>query len=401
MIKLSAFNSRLDSLLQGIETSDLSEADRNLAIRHAVSGYSRDLPERRAVEFPGDGKSYYLLYGRVVDVDETGRDAGIDLTSSGADSQLGIKFTLARRMEIHGINLWLRRTGSTVAGTLLVDVKTDNGSDLPDQLVVSSEALDLDGVDGAPLGRYDRVRFTFGTIYELPAGDYHAVLRSSGYTYANGSAEVILGVDQSSVTATVSTYNGSAWSAYGTDSAGILEVVASVPGWREGVSSVDGVEYPAASISSNEDPQELEKEEFTVYETEAGEWLRLIGYAPASTETVRLAISKSYVWVEASDALIDLPMGHFEAVCNLAASVSCEWLATRYGQKRASSIAADSVERRTQADVYLSLANRFRKSYEMLAGIGQEQKQPGQALADIDYAYEVGADFLFHRKSKR
>jgi hypothetical protein len=399
MIKLSTFNTRLDTLLQGIDTGDLSDADRNLAVRHAVSAYGRDVPKREVVEFAGDGKSYYLLYGRVIDVDEAGRDAGIDLTSSGADNRLGIAFTLARRMELHGVSLWLQRTGSTVAGTLYVEIYTDE-SDLPGQLVCTSESLDLDGVDGAPLGRYDRVRFTFSTIYELPAGDYHAVLRSSGYTYADGSAEVILGVDQSGVTNTVSTYNAS-WSAYGTDSAGIIEVLASTPGWREGVSSVDGVEYPAATIDDNEEPQVLEREEITVYETEAGEWLRLIGYSPASTETVRVSISNPYVWLEASDPLIDTPLGHFEAVCNLAASVSCEWLATRYGQKRSSSIAADSVERRTQSDVYLSLANRFKKAYEMLLGKGEAVRGPGMQLVDVDYAYEVGSDFLFHRKSKR
>lgn len=397
---MSAFHARLDALLGKVPATDLSDTDRDLCIRQAVSEYGKDHPRRRTAEFAGADKSYYLLYGRVIDVAESGLDAGIDLTSTGADSQLGIKFTLARAMEIHQVNLWLSRTGATVAGTMKVSLYTDS-SGLPVRLIADSSPVDIDDYDGAPQGRYGRVQFPLPRKYELPAGTYHAVLSASGYTYASGTNEVNLGVDQSSVTNTVSTYNGSSWSAYGTDSAGIIEVVASLPGWREHGGSIVSVEYPAADPGSNEEPQLLDGEEYGPFETEAGEWLRLYGYSPSATETVRVTYSVGYAWTESSDPSIEIPETHFEAVCNLAGAVACEWLATGYGQKREPSISADSVERRTQSDVYLSLANRLRKAYQFLTGKGDKDSQPGMTVVDMDLGPSVGNDFMFHRRANR
>src|SRR3990167_6749836 len=126
--RLSTFNRRLDSLLQGIRTEDLLAADRDLAIRQAAQEYSQALPRRETLEFVGDGGSYYLLYGKAEDVDEAARDASIDLASSGAGQKLGILFTLDYRMELHQVNLWLSRIGATVAGTIQVAIYTTSAS---------------------------------------------------------------------------------------------------------------------------------------------------------------------------------------------------------------------------------------------------------------------------------
>lgn len=402
LTRLSAYNKRVDSLLQGVRTEDLLAADRDLAIRHAVREYSKALPKRETLEFAGDGGSYYLLYGLAEDVDETTRDAGIDLASSSADQQLGVLFTLDYRMEIHQVNLWLSRTGATVAGSLVLTLYT-TATSLPSQPVAVSESVDIDDAEGAARGFYKKVRFPFADdqVVELPAGTYCAVLSSSGYTYANGTNEVIVGVDQSSVTNSVVTYNGSAWAAYGTASAGIVEVIAGILGWREGSTAIVSVEYPAALISSDEEPQVLDEEDVHLFRSMDGHWLYLPNHSPSTGEKVRLTYSRPYTWTEATDPLIDIPSTHYEAVSCLATAICCELLAVRYGQKREATISADSVERRTQSDVYLSLANRLRKSYKLLAGLEAGEGRPGGVLVDIDYAFEVGSDFLFHRKSKR
>src|SRR3990172_1007007 len=88
LTRLSTFNDRLDRLMMGIRTDDLSETDRDAAIRHAAREYGQDRPRRETIEFAGDGGSYYLMYGNAEDVDEAGRDAGIDLASGGADRNL-------------------------------------------------------------------------------------------------------------------------------------------------------------------------------------------------------------------------------------------------------------------------------------------------------------------------
>ncbi|MBN1535196.1 MAG: hypothetical protein JW908_00585 [Anaerolineales bacterium] len=400
--RLSVFNARVDSLLQGIGEDEISSADRDLAIRHAVSEYNRSLPKKEALKFLGDGGSYYLVYGKAVDVDEAALDAGIDLASTGADSKLGIKFTLDYSMEIYQVNLWLQRTGASVDGTLAVVLYTIS-DDLPDQVIATSSTVDIDGVEGAPLGRYDKVVFPFSTKYKLPAGDYAAVLLSSAYTFEDGVTEVILGVDQTDVNNTVFTYDGSDWSEYGTDSAGIIEVIAGIPGWSLESGAIQSVEYPAANIVADETPQLLENEEYELFKTETGDYLHLITVSPPSTEYIRLVYTRPYEWVEATDPLVDLPQTHFEAVCNLSAGIACEWLAAKYGQSVVSSIAADSVDRRTKSDQYLTLSNRFRKTYRALAGLPEKASGPGpgMAIVDIDYGAGFRSDYLFHGRSTR
>jgi hypothetical protein len=384
MTRLSEFNARLDILLQGINTGQLSDVDRDTAIRQAMWEYSVDLPKSETLEIAGNATSYYLLFGKVVDVDEAGRDAEIDLASSGAGLKLGIKFTLDYPMEITQINLWLARVGASVAGTVTASLYTD-AAGLPSTLIVASNTIDIDGVEGAPQGRYAGVEFPLGATYELPAGTYHAVLASSGYTYASGTNEVNLGVDQSTVTNDVNTYDGSTWTAYATASQGILEVIGNVRGWssENAGGSLGSVEYPAADVSANETPQLLGSEAHGLFHTVRGAWLRLIGYAPGSSESLRISYSHPYRWVEGSDPTIDTPANHTDAITNLAASYACIWLAARYGQNRDSSISADSVERRTQLDQYRSLSGDFRKRYLYLSGQGGDEIGAGQGSAEF------------------
>ena len=403
LIRMSAFNSRLDVLLQGIDIADFSIPDRYVAIRQAVREFSKDYPNKEVLEFAGSDNSYYLLFGLAEDVDEANRDAGIDLTSSGAGVKLGIRFTLDYRMEIHQVAFWLSRTGATLEGMLSAALYTVSAN-LPDRLIATSIEIDIDEVEGAPQGRFTRVRFPFaaGNVFELDAGTYYAVLQSNGYTYANGTAEVILGVDQSSPVAnTVATHNGTIWSAYGTPSAGILEVMASVPGWRKRGCAIESVEYPAAEIASDEEPQMLEDEDYRLFQTQAGIWLYLPSHSPSSTEKVRLTYSRPYMWVESDDPLLDLDEVYFEALSYLAAAVACQVLAVRYGQNTGSVMAADVVDRKTQADQYQGFANKFRAQYKALVSQDDKASLPGQTITDVDYAYEVGSDFLFHRRSRR
>jgi hypothetical protein len=403
LTKLSTFNARLDSLLLSIIDSDLPSADRDLAIREAVRLYQLDLPRQKAVEFPGDASGYYLLWGKAVNVDEAGRDAGIDLKSTGADSKLAIQFTLDRRMELREFAFLLRRIGTTVAGTVTGELFTD-ASDLPVSLIATAVAVEIDEAQGgAPIGRDAKVRFTLASPVVLPAGDYHAALGSSGYTYVSGTNEVNLGVKQSgSPTNNVSTLNGSTWTAFGTASQGILEVVATTPGWEEELGSPLSVEYPAADPLADETPQMLEQDDWEVFLAADGTYLRFPAHRPATTENVRMMVNRPYVWVEATDPFIDTPPEHFEAISYLGASESCLRLATKYGQKRDSTITADVADRRSQADIYRSLAKDFRAEYERLLGTSKDKAlQPSAFGLDLDLEPPHGEGFLFHTRRTR
>ncbi len=401
---LSTFNARVDSLLQGISDTTLPPLDRDAAIEEAVQEYNGDMPRRTAVEFVGDAGAYYLLFGKTVNVAESSRDAGIDLTDSaaGADQKLSISFATLRTMTIRGFAFYLRRTGATVEGELTGELYT-NTSALPDAKIADAEQVDIDGDEGAPENRDAKVHFNLVDPVTLPAGTYHAVLGSaSGYDYVDGTTEVILGVDQSSVTNDVSTYDGSTWTAYGTASAGILEVTAATPGWRSLMGVPLEVEYPAATVSSDEAPNRLEDDEWDTYHTDEGLWLRFLAHRPSTTETIRANISEPYEWVRGGIPSIDTPVEHFEALCYLAASLCCERIASKFGQKRSSTLNADVADRSRQGDFYRSQATRYRKYYSRTLGIGKEAiTLPSASVIDIDAEPPYGGGFLFHPKRTR
>lgn len=403
--KLAVFNSRIDSLLLGISDTVLPVSDRDLAIREAVQKYNRDKPRRTVVEFAGDAGAYYLMHGLAVNVAESNQDAGIDLQNSGTgtDEKLAIQFTFSRTMVLHSFAFYLQRTGEDVDGELAGSIYTDS-SDLPVILIDEAERVEIDGDGGAPEGRYFKVEFTLQDDLTLPAGTYHAVLEANGYTYADGTTEVVMGVQQSSSpTNTVSTYNGSSWAAYGTDSAGILEITASTPGWRSQFGAPISVEYPAAAIASDEAPNMLEDDQWEIFYTEEGVSLRFPSYRPASTEIVRLTILEPYIWTEAPTPEIDTPPEHFEAICYLAAHKCCLRLVSKFGQKRSSTLMADVADRSNQARTYKDLAKTYKMEYEEMLGIGAEAfVAPSAEVVDLDLEPQYTSDtFLFHEKRSR
>jgi hypothetical protein len=404
-ILMSTFTTQMATLLQGIPVADISVAGQGLAVRQALKQYNRDVPRRCVTSFAGDGGRYYLMYGYVDKRSRSDRDASIDLQNggTGVDEKLGIKFTLAYDNDLHQIDLLLSRVGATIAGTLAIELYTADTNGRPDKIVATSESIDIDGVDGPRQGIFDWIEFSFDpTIRKLPAGDYCAVLTSSDYTYVSGTTEVNLGVDQSDITNDVATYDGATWTDFGTDSKGILRVVAGVPGWRIRQARIISVEYPAANIDNDEVPMPLDNENFNLYESEAGWWLYFPGLSPPSTESIRLEFTKPYIWTEATDPSIDTPAVHTEAICCLASSFVCLWLAVRYGQNSDSVITADIVDQRSQSQDYRTDSQRFYKTYRRLLGLDRRDKAPALAIRDLDLAGGMSTgDFIFHTKGKR
>jgi hypothetical protein len=365
-----------------------------------------DLPRRQVVEFAGDGSRYYQLFGKVVNVDEADRSTGIDLASTGANSRLAVAFELDREAEIHELGFYLRRTGAVVAGTLQASLWTDDesASHLPATSILTLDVIDPDSDEGAPLGRYAKVRFRAGNPFQLPAGTYHAAVTAPGYTYVDGTTELILGVDQSSPAGAnkVSAWSGSAWGVYSPASDGVLEVLAGIPGWRSEIGQLLDVEYPAADVVAGETPQVLEPDDYQVFLSAAGAWLRFASLEPSTNEIVRLTFGRPYTWRELADPSTETPPEHFEAICNLAAARACERLATRYAQKSMPTISADTADRRSQADHYKTLSDRYFKVYRRLTGLDKgDQAAPGAAVLDMDLGPLQTTDYLFHGRRIR
>ncbi|MEE8307078.1 MAG: hypothetical protein V3R81_07415 [Gammaproteobacteria bacterium] len=168
-------------------------------------------------------------------------------------------------------------------------------------------------------------------------------------------------------------------------------IEAELSSWVEGFSRISRIEYPAATIASDEFPIYLEDEDFQddywidVSGTQTRNLL-LHNHAPASTETMRITYSVPYVWTGSVEAAA-IPQEDFWALVDLAAGLCCQTLAARYSQIGDTPIAADSVNHVTKAQEYAARAKMFIASYEEHFGFGDDETdQPGGYFAELDPA---------------
>jgi hypothetical protein len=148
------------------------------------------------------------------------QDAGVDLSSSasGNTQQLGQRFRLRRAAPIGRVKLYLKKTGSPV-GYLQVEIQTTSDNDPSTDSIGSSNAVPMSSLTTS----YALVNFDF-PIDSRPLLTkniyYHIILKSGGYTYADGTTEVVWGCDQSSpfyYEGEGEQYDGSDWSDISTD----------------------------------------------------------------------------------------------------------------------------------------------------------------------------------------
>ncbi len=406
----TTYTTKTDALLRGIGVIEYPAADRLLAQDTALARYSQDFAKLPTIDFPGDGGNYYVAYGQETNILNSTQDATVDLTSSGADSELGVSFTLPYRMEVHAVRFLLKRidTGA-LAGTVACEIRLP-GTNVPSTIVAqTSGSLDLAAATAAiPLGyESGKTEFRFTSPTPLDAGTYYAVLVPSGYTYVNTVTEVALGVDQSSVTNTLFTFDGtSTWTAFGTDSAGIVEVIASFPEWQYRWSYIKGADIPAPTISADEVPRPLEDEDFDLVNVQETEYIYFPNNAPTSSETVRLSYAAKYSF-DGVPIATDVPNAHFEAVCQLTAHYICISLAARYGQNVDSGHSFDLSDKRGQSDIYASRAKGFLTAYAAMTGIVLAEEGsdtaavPAMTIGDMDRETYSPRQPLFHSRRKR
>lgn len=404
LTKLSTFNSRLNILLQGIGDTELSSNDRDIAIKHAVAEYSVDRPKESTILITGNGASYYLLDGIIYSLNESNLNAGLILKSEGENSKYAIKFSLSYPQEIEQVDLWLSRIGSTVKGTLSLSICADDNG-LPGMVIATSQSVDIDDIDGAGELYYREVKFSFINRCKLSAGDYYLLLNAVDYEYVEDVNVLVIGAYQDDdAKGDIYSYDDvNGWSRYQPASDAIMKITGGVEEWSKNSSSIISVEYPASIIENNEEPQLLDIEDYQMFTTESGDYLRLINLSASSGEFIRMKYKHPYRWSEGTDPVIDIPQAHYEAICNLSASIACNWLSTRYGQSTVSSISADSVDHRTKPDIYRSLSNDYKKIYRRLLGLPEKDDEhiPSMTIVDIDFGPANNRDFLFHTRDTR
>lgn len=239
----------------------------------------------------------------------------------------------------------------------------------------------------------------------------------------------------------------------------------SLGSWSEEFSNVLEVEYPAATIASDEILQPLEPSEWSdeVKVDVSGTLTRHLYFpqhTPASTETFRVSYTTPRNWsagstthnvaqtshgfslndfvyddgtdwveTEAANLLathkvttvtdannvvltelsIDIPEADFFAICNLGACLTCEAIAAKYSRTSDSTILADAASHPERASQFRTQAEIFCNEYQRAMGLLAEEDGAGERVrsahqfVDLDTApgWPTSRDYLFHSSETR
>jgi hypothetical protein len=232
----------------------------------------------------------------------TTQNAGVDLASSGNDQQLAQRFKLYRAAPIGRISLYLKKTGSP-AGYLVVDLQYTS-SDNPSGSVIGSCTSTPVIISTGVTGSYAWVDFDIAEAAReiiSPLTSYHMVLRSSGYTYADGTTEIIWGCDQTSpiyLDGEGETYSGSVWSNLSTDTDFCFKLYSRNRSVYTSLSEVEALtrhltdagKYGTETIPSVLSVMDFEEDTCN----EVDSWLEGAGFTTPLTDTTSISLIRSY-----------------------------------------------------------------------------------------------------------
>lgn len=185
------------------------------------------------------------------------------------------------------------------------------------------------------------------------------------------------------------------------------DIATDLTSWVEGFSSITSIEYPAATVASDEAPVYLDPDDWNEnYWASSTRYLYLPNHAPAATETMRITYTAPYTF-DGSDNT-DVPTQDFYAVCQLAAGLCCQAIATKYSRTNDSTIAADAVNHTSRAAEFAQRARDYIGTYEEHMGLatgddGLPLVPPDGEFVDWDTApsWPLGRRYLYHGPETR
>ena len=144
--------------------------------------------------------------------------------------------------------------------------------------------------------------------------------------------------------------------------------------WDTTFSSLTQVEYPA----DQREPQYVDAEDYLLYTTADATQLRFLVDLPRTGETIRLTFTAPHV---IDDATSTVPANDADAVADLAASLCCEWLSSRFSQQGEPTLGADSADHTSKARDFALRARAFRMAYYRHLGLPYKEGDTGGGAA--------------------
>jgi len=180
-------------------------------------------------------------------------------------------------------------------------------------------------------------------------------------------------------------------------------------GWSEDFSNIIRIEYPAATIASDELPQYLDRDDwqddyFAEASTARVRYLLLPNHAPASTESMRITYTVPYTFAtpEGGSEQMDIPAQHFYAFCNLAASHVCRAVASKFSKIGDSTFDVDSASHTTKAQEFSIRAKELEAFYRNQMSLPADGATGTEAAAGVFLDWKTspsaGRGWLYHRR---
>lgn len=167
-------------------------------------------------------------------------------------------------------------------------------------------------------------------------------------------------------------------------------------GWEDEVSVITKVLYPADEYQNPED-EEIQFEDWEIYETASAKYLRFTAETPGSG-TIRVFYTSLHSVPDSGDATI-YP-NDVGAFTYLAASLAALAVADFYGNTSNSNIAADAVAYRDKSDVWGTRSNNLLAKY--IKHMFPDNVLAAGAFREFDTMYkELGYQRLTHKEWTR
>ncbi|MBK6742522.1 MAG: hypothetical protein IPG66_05895 [Hydrogenophilales bacterium] len=163
--------------------------------------------------------------------------------------------------------------------------------------------------------------------------------------------------------------------------------------WDDGGSALMSLEYPIGEWPVSY----LAHDAYGVAHGPMGDEIRLAGHIQVGA-LVRAMFTLGHTLDESTDTVPDADR---EAVALYASAILMDQLASLYSGDGDSTISADSVEHRSQAQEYAARARGFRTRYFDALGIDPKRQVAACAVVNLDLSNSLGRDRLTHPKRYR
>lgn len=171
--------------------------------------------------------------------------------------------------------------------------------------------------------------------------------------------------------------------------------------WVPGASQVQAVWWPY--LVTNQGDMPLDVNTWRVVPDPGGKTvLELTGATAAVNDVLRLEYTAPYVLDEADPVKSSVLAGDWEALAMLAASLVLQIAANKLAQNTGNTgLPSDVVDRRSQADIFRSLAKDLRTIYSTLVGHGPAgDLAAASGVRDLDVMPGHPAGFLWHHLNR-